>query len=58
MKATKKDVQNSVMFFAKKINKNLIMENIKANFLCGVGIENVDVVDLETAKHIKKTWFQ
>lgn len=33
------------------------MENIKANFLCGVGIENVDVVDLETAKHIKKLGF-
>lgn len=26
-------------------------------FLCGVGIENVDVVDLETAKYIKKLGF-
>ena len=26
------------------------MDDIRANFLCGVGLENVDVVDLETAK--------
>lgn len=33
------------------------MENINAKFLCGVGIENVDVVDLETAKLIKNLGF-
>ena len=33
------------------------MDDIRANFLCGVGLENVDVVDLETAKHIKKLGF-
>jgi hypothetical protein len=28
---------------------------MEIKFLCGVGIENVDVVDLYTAKHIKNS---
>lgn len=32
------------------------MDN-KFNFVCGVGVENVDVVDLQTAKKIKELGF-
>ena len=35
----------------------IIIHDFIAIFLCGVGIENVDVVDLETAKYIKKLGF-
>jgi len=31
--------------------------NIILNFICGVGIDNVDVVDLKTAQYIKKQGF-
>ena len=30
---------------------------IIASFLCGVGLENVDVVDLKTAKYLKQLGF-
>ena len=33
------------------------IQGILVSFLCGAGIENVDVVDLETAKYIKKLGF-
>ena len=35
----------------------LNIADVIASFLCAVGIENVDVVDLETAKYIKKLGF-
>ena len=34
-----------------------VIHDVIASFLCGVGLENVDVVDLETAKYIKKLGF-
>jgi hypothetical protein len=40
-----------------KHEKQCVIHDVIASFLCGVGIENVDVVDLETAKHIKKLGF-
>ena len=40
-----------------KHEKQCAIHNVIASFLCGVGIENVDVVDLETAKCIKKLGF-
>jgi hypothetical protein len=38
-------------------DKKLHISDVIASFLCGVGIENVNVVDLETAKHLKKVGF-
>jgi hypothetical protein len=38
-------------------DKKLHISGVIASFLCGVGIENVNVVDLETAKHLKKVGF-
>ena len=34
-----------------------VIQDVVANFLSGVGLEKVDVVDLETAKHLKKCGF-
>lgn len=34
-----------------------VIHDVVVKYLSGVGIENVDVVDLETAKHIKKLGF-
>jgi len=41
----------------KETEKQCDTYGVIASFLCGVGIENVDVVDLETAKYIKKLGF-
>jgi len=35
----------------------VVGELSKLNFLCGVGIERVDIVDLETAKYLKQLGF-
>jgi len=40
-----------------KHEKQCVIHDVIASFLCGVGLENVDVVDLETAKYIKKLGF-
>jgi hypothetical protein len=40
-----------------KHEKQCVIHDVIAIFLCGVGIENVDIVDLETAKYIKKLGF-
>ncbi len=40
-----------------KQSDNDTIHGIIASFLCGVGIENVDVVDLNTAKKIKEMGF-
>jgi len=41
----------------KETKKQCDIHGVIASFLCGVGIENADVVDLETAKYIKKLGF-
>jgi hypothetical protein len=38
-------------------NKEKEREDLKSSFLCGVGIEKVDITDLETSKHIKELGF-
>ena len=43
--------------FTKRDEKQCVIHDVIASFLCGVGVENVDVVDLETAKYIKKLGF-
>ncbi len=40
-----------------KHEKQCVIHDVIASFLCGVGVENVDVVDLETAKYIKELGF-
>ena len=38
-------------------HEKYVIHGVIVNFLCGVGIENVDVVDLETAKHLREFGF-